>query len=158
MDASPLLHETNKKAMVAKTFGAAPRSAGSVNYDRSQCWAGSQYIPGGLPDIAVRESLMRVEIAIKSAGLRMPRERVVINLAPANLTKSRTAFDLPIALGILAASGQLTHSQILKEFLIIGELSLDNSINHVRGIIPMAVLARDNNYHGIILPKVNAFG
>ncbi len=142
--------------MVAKTFGAALHGvdAHAITIEVSVGQGINTFLVG-LPDSAVKESLMRVEIAIKSAGLQMPRQRVVINLAPADIPKTGTGFDLPIALAILAASGQLKHPDILREFIVMGELGLDGSILPVRGILPIALLAQHQNFKGMIVPKAN---
>ncbi|HLA81227.1 MAG TPA: magnesium chelatase domain-containing protein, partial [Thermoleophilia bacterium] len=95
----------------------------------------------GLPDTAVQESRERVQAAIKNAGLSFPGGRLTVNLAPAALRKEGPAYDLPIALGTVAASGQL-RPEWLEGALVVGELSLDGSVRHVRGILPMAALAR----------------
>ena len=95
----------------------------------------------GLPDAAVQESRERVQAAVKNSGLDFPRQRVTVNLAPADLRKEGPAYDLPIALGTLAASEQI-QAEWLQGALAVGELSLDGSLRHVRGMLPMAALAR----------------
>lgn len=110
----------------------------------------------GLPDSAVKESLQRVESAIKDRGYAMPRTRLVVNLAPADLRKSGTAFDLTIAVGILAASEQLTAVDELSKYVLMGELSLDGEIRPVKGALPMAIRARAEGFSGIVLPAANA--
>lgn len=116
---------------------------------------GAQYVMVGLPDSAVRESWHRIETALKHNGLTMPRQKIVVNLSPADLRKEGAAYDLPIALGILAASGQI-EAEVLEDALIMGELSLDGTIMPVRGILPMAVRARREGYKRLIVPKSNA--
>jgi len=96
----------------------------------------------GLPDTAVQESRERVQAAVKNAGMEFPRQRVTVNLAPADLRKEGPAYDLPIALGVLAASGQVDPGR-LEQIMAVGELSLDGSVRHVRGVLPMAVVARE---------------
>jgi len=96
----------------------------------------------GLPDTAVQESRERVQAAIKNAGFIFPRQKVTVNIAPADLRKEGPAYDLPIALGVLAASDHVDPSW-LENALAVGELSLDGSLRHVRGILLMAVLTRD---------------
>jgi len=95
----------------------------------------------GLPDAAVQESRERVQAAIRNAGLYFPRKRMIVNLAPAAVRKEGPAYDLPIALGALMASGQIS-CDALEGSLVIGELSLDGAVRHVRGVLPMAALAR----------------
>jgi magnesium chelatase family protein len=109
----------------------------------------------GLPDTAVQESRERVQAAVKNAGLLFPRQRVTVNLAPASLRKEGPAYDLPIALGALIASEQID-SQPLKGSLAVGELSLDGSLRHVRGVLPMAALAREQGFERVFIPTVNA--
>jgi len=109
----------------------------------------------GLPDNAVKESLQRVESTIKSNGYMMPRSRVVVNLAPADIKKSGTAFDLPIAIGILAASEQLVNKRAIERYVIMGELSLDGEVRPIKGSLPIAIQARKEGYKGLIVPKTN---
>lgn len=118
-----------------------------------------QGLPGmtivGLPDTAVQESRERVQAAIKNAGLDFPRKRVVVNLAPASVRKEGPAYDLPIAIGVMAMMGVLP-LQALEKVLIVGELSLDGTVRHTRGILPMAALARQNEFEQIIVPSADA--
>jgi magnesium chelatase family protein len=109
----------------------------------------------GLPDSAVRESVERIESAYKTNGYRFPRTKLLINMAPADQRKSGTAFDLPIALGILGASGQLTQPEELNHYVIMGELSLDGSIRPIKGALPFAYRAKQDHFRGIILPYEN---
>jgi magnesium chelatase family protein len=109
----------------------------------------------GLPDTAVQESRERVQSAIKNAGLYFPRKRVTVNLAPAAVRKEGPAYDLPIAIGVLIATNQ-TPSQGIEDALVVGELSLDGSVRHVRGILPMAALARQQNFKRIYVPECDA--
>ncbi len=109
----------------------------------------------GLPDSAVKESQQRVESALKFHGFRMPRQKVVVNLAPADVKKEGSAYDLPIALGILHASDQL-HVDHLNRYVIMGELSLDGELRPVKGALPMAIEARKQGFEGLILPQENA--
>ena len=109
----------------------------------------------GLPEAAVKESKDRVKSAINNSGYRFPDDRITVNLAPADIKKEGTGFDLPIALGILAATGVVPQSR-LTEYLILGELSLDGRIKPVRGSLPVALLARNSGFRGMILPRKNA--
>ncbi|MEO0093262.1 MAG: YifB family Mg chelatase-like AAA ATPase [candidate division WOR-3 bacterium] len=109
----------------------------------------------GLPDTAVKESEHRVQAAIKNSGFSFPLRRITVNLAPADIKKEGPAFDLPIAVGILAAAGEITTTN-LNNFLILGELSLDGLLRPVKGVIVMALSCKDNNLKGMILPKANA--
>ena len=109
----------------------------------------------GLPDNAVKEGYWRVESALKATGYRIPRLRIVINMAPADLRKEGSNYDLPIAIGILAASEQLEKEQ-LSDYIMMGELSLDGSLRPIKGALPIAIQARKEKYKGFILPKHNA--
>jgi len=115
----------------------------------------SYYQLVGLPDSAVKEGFQRIETGIKNMGFRMPRMKLIVNLAPADIRKEGSAYDLPIALGILAASGQMPNKE-LQEYLIMGELSLDGSLRPIRGALPIAIQARKEGFKGIILPAQNA--
>ena len=109
----------------------------------------------GLPDNAVKEGYQRIESAIRSAGWQMPRMKIIINLAPADIRKEGSAYDLPIALGILAASGQIP-AERLAEFTMLGELSLDGSLRPVKGGLPVAIQARREKFRGLLVPSPNA--
>jgi magnesium chelatase family protein len=108
----------------------------------------------GLPDKAIEEARERVRSAIKNSGLGFPDRRLTINLSPADLPKAGPAFDLPMAVGILLASGQVQKD--LKETLVLGELSLDGSLRHTNGILAVALLAREKGFAQIIVPAINA--
>ena len=114
-----------------------------------------QFATVGLPDGAVKESKDRVKAGLKNAGYDFPSRRITVNLAPADLKKEGAAFDLPISVGILAATGVIRGKK-LKEYLIIGEISLDGSIKPVRGALPVAVTAKRQGFSGVILPRENA--
>ncbi|MEK3748426.1 YifB family Mg chelatase-like AAA ATPase [Paenibacillus sp. FSL E2-8871] len=109
----------------------------------------------GLPDSAIREAVERVRAAIKNCGYRYPQQRITINLAPADLRKEGSAFDLAIALGILITSGQLIMPSA-NEVLFIGELALDGSLRPVSGVLPMVEAARKNGFKAVLLPEGNA--
>jgi magnesium chelatase family protein len=109
----------------------------------------------GLPDAAVQESRERVQSAVKNAGFYYPRRKVTVNLAPASVRKEGPAYDLPIAVGVLIASSQLDPDTVA-DTLIIGELSLDGGVRHVKGVLPMAALARQEGYQTVIVPAVDA--
>lgn len=109
----------------------------------------------GLPDIAIKESLDRTESAIKANGFHMPRTKVLINLSPADIRKTGTAFDLPIAIGLIAASEQLETIMPLDQLLILGELGLDGLINPIKGALAMAIKAKSENLKALIIPIEN---
>jgi magnesium chelatase family protein len=108
----------------------------------------------GLPDTSVRESRDRVRSAIKNSGFELPPRRVTINLAPADIRKAGSSFDLPIAIGVLAALGQVARRDVA-DVLVIGELSLDGGIQSARGVLPIAASARRHKYGGLLLPYPN---
>ena len=114
-----------------------------------------KYHTVGLPEGAVKESKERVKAAIKNSGYDFPFKHVTINLAPADIRKEGSAFDLPIAIGIMSAYGYVRHTY-LNNLLILGELALDGSLRPVKGALPVAISARDNGIRGVILPKENA--
>ncbi|MDR2893875.1 MAG: hypothetical protein LBU97_00220, partial [Alistipes sp.] len=108
----------------------------------------------GLPDGAVKESQDRIRSAVANCDLRMPGKRLVVNLAPADVRKEGAAFDLPIAIAILAASEQIA-DQRLGDYMVTGELSLDGAVKPVRGVLPIALAARDGGFRGVVVPTDN---
>jgi magnesium chelatase family protein len=116
---------------------------------------GIKFFLVGLPDNAVKESQHRLIAAINNVGFRFPKQRIVINMAPADIKKEGSAYDLPIAIAILAASKQM-NGDLLSEYMLMGELSLDGTLKPVKGALPMALKAKENNFKGLILPKENA--
>jgi magnesium chelatase family protein len=144
--------------MLVKINGSAVYGVEAVPITIEVNWMTSGKDPSivGLPDNAVKESLQRVESTIKTNGYDMPRTKVVVNLAPADIKKSGTAFDLPIAMGILAASEQIENVEALNNYVIMGELSLDGEIRPIKGSLPIAIQARKQEFKGLIVPKTNA--
>ncbi len=108
----------------------------------------------GLPDASVRESRDRVRSAIRNSGFEFPEHRVTVNLAPADIRKAGSSFDLPIAIGVLAASGVVTRRNV-DDVLLLGELSLDGGIHSARGVLPIAAAARRERFSGLLLPRPN---
>ena len=108
----------------------------------------------GLPDASVRESRDRVRSAIRNSGFEFPPHRITVNLAPADIRKAGSSFDLPIALGVLAASGAVTRRDV-DDVLLIGELSLDGGIQAARGVLPVAAAARRDSFRALLLPRLN---
>jgi magnesium chelatase family protein len=142
--------------MLVKTYGSAVYGVDALTITiEVSVGSGTKYYVVGLPDNAVKESMFRVESAIRISGYRMPRQKIVVNLAPADIRKEGSAYDLPIAIGILAASGQIIVDDLEKYFLM-GELSLDGSLQSIKGALPIAIQARKESFKGFILPKVNA--
>lgn len=143
--------------MLVKTFGSALHGVDAITITvEVNVSMGQSYSIVGLPDNAVRESLKRTESAIKSNDRHMPRTKVIVNLAPADIKKTGSAFDLPIAIGILGASEQLDNVELLKEYVIMGELGLDGSVQPIKGALPIAIQARKEGFKGLILPRLNA--
>jgi magnesium chelatase family protein len=114
-----------------------------------------QFATVGLPDGAVKESKDRVKSALKNSGYEFPNRKITVNLAPADIRKEGAAFDLPISIGILAATGIVKNAH-LKDYLLLGELSLDGGVKPVRGCLPVAVTARQAGFAGVIVPLENA--
>lgn len=141
--------------MVAKTFGCAVHGIDAKTITvEVNVGQGTGFLISGLPDGAVKESAHRVESAVKSFGYYMPRIKTVVNLAPADLKKEGSAYDLPIALCMLASSDQ-SFAARLEEYVIMGELALDGTLRPIRGVLPIAIQAKNEKKEGIILPKEN---
>jgi magnesium chelatase family protein len=142
--------------MLVKTYGSAvygiKATTITIEVNVSQ---GINFFLVGLPDVAVKESQQRIESALQTHNYRMPGKKVVINMAPADIRKEGSAYDLPLAIGILAASDQIK-SDKLGEYIIMGELSLDGSLQPIRGVLPITLQGRDEGFKGIILPSQNA--
>ena len=142
--------------MLVKAFGSAVYGVDAITITvEVNVMKGKNYFIVGLPDNAIKESLQRIESALKTNGFLMPRIKLLVNLAPANIRKSGSAFDLPIAIGILAGSGQIKNPDLLKQLIIMGELNLDGNILPVKGVLPMAIQARKEKFNGFIVPKSN---
>ncbi len=140
-----------------KTFGSAVYGVEAITITvEVNVTEGLHTFIVGLADNAVKESIQRIESAIKSNGYYMPRTKVVVNLAPASIRKYGSAFDLPIAMGILAGSEQIPDPSLLKDYVIMGELGLDGSIQPIKGALPIAIQARKEQFKGLIVPKANA--
>ena len=143
--------------MLVKTYGSAVYGVEAITITVEVNVSSGKFTSiVGLADNAVKESLERMESAIKTNGYHFPRTKVVVNLAPADIRKSGTAFDLPIAIGTLAASEQFENAEKLSDYVIMGELSLDGAIRPIKGALPIAIQARKENFKGLILPKQNA--
>jgi magnesium chelatase family protein len=143
--------------MLVKTFGSAVYGVEAITITiEVNVSMGQKYTIVGLPDNAVRESLERTESAIKTNDYYMPRTKIVVNLAPADIRKTGSAFDLPIAVGLLGASEQLAEPERLSNYVIMGELSLDGSVKSIKGALPIAIQARKEGFRGLIVPMANA--
>ena len=144
--------------MLVKVFGSAVYGVEAITITIEVNWmsTGIGIVIVGLPDNAVKESLQRIESTIKALGFQMPRTKIVVNMAPADIKKSGTPFDLPIALGILAASELISNHEAIEKYLVMGELSLDGELRPIKGALPIAIQARKENFQGLIVPKANA--
>ncbi len=143
--------------MLVKTYGSAVYGVEAITITvEVNVLKGTKTFIVGLPDGAVKESIQRVESTIKSNGYYMPRTKLIISLAPADIKKSGSAFDLAIAMGTLAASDQLQNPKKLTDYIIMGELNLDGSVHSIKGALPIAIQARKEGFKGLIVPKQNA--
>ncbi len=143
--------------MLVKTFGSAVYGVEAITITiEVNEMSGADYYIVGLPDSAVKESLQRVESALKTNNYFMPRRKLVVNLAPADIKKTGSAFDLAIAVGTLAASEQLLNPDKLKDYVIMGELNLDGTIQPIKGALPIAITTRKEGFKGLLLPKQNS--
>lgn len=143
--------------MLVKTFGSAVYGVNAITITvEVNVSSGQKFFMVGLPDSAVKESEQRIESALKTTGYFYPRTKVIVNLAPADIRKTGTAFDLPIAIGILGATDQMGNPESLANYVVMGELSLDGSIQPIKGALPIAIQARKENFKGLIVPKQNA--
>lgn len=142
--------------MLVKTFGSAIMGINAITITvEVNVEQGVNFILVGLPDSAVKESEQRISSAIGQYNYRIPGKKVVVNMAPADIRKEGASYDLTIAIGILAASGDLK-ADSLEQYIIMGELSLDGSLRPVRGVLPIAIEARRKHFKGLILPAANA--
>lgn len=142
--------------MLVKCFGAAVQGINAtvvtIEVNVSQ---GIKFFLVGLPDSAVRESRERILSALTHNKYRFPRQQVIINMAPADIKKEGSAYDLPLAMGMLAGNGQINCEKLCK-YIIMGELSLDGSILPIKGALPIAIMAKEQGFEGFILPEANA--
>lgn len=142
--------------MLVKSFGAAVQGINAtvvtIEVNVSQ---GIRFLHVGLPDNAVKESHERIASALNYTGHNMPRKQIVINMAPADIRKEGSAYDLPMAIGIMAADEKLPADE-LSDYIIMGELSLDGGLQPIKGVLPIAIKAREEGFKGFILPKQNA--
>jgi magnesium chelatase family protein len=142
--------------MLVKTYGSAVFGIDATTITiEVNIGQGVNFFLVGLPDSAVKESQQRIKAAFKNNDLKFPGKEITVNMAPADIRKEGSTFDLPIAIGILAASEQVLCER-LEEYLILGELSLDGSVQAMKGILPIAIQAKKEGFKGIILPKANA--
>lgn len=142
--------------MLVKTYGSAVYGINATTVTvETNINPGINFFLVGLPDSAVKESQQRIDAALKNNGFKIPGKSIVINMAPADIRKEGSAYDLTIAVGILAASGQIK-SDTVSDYIIMGELSLDGGLQPIKGVLPIAIKAKEEKFKGIILPKQNA--
>jgi magnesium chelatase family protein len=142
--------------MLVKTYGSAVYGVDAITITvEVNISGGINFHLVGLPDSAVKESQQRIDAALSNNGFKLPGKKITINMAPANIRKEGSAYDLPLALGILAASTQISAPH-LENYLVMGELSLDGGLQPIRGALPMAIKARDDGFKAFILPVQNA--
>lgn len=143
--------------MLSTTYGAAVHGVGAtlITVEVSVI-QGFGLSVVGLPDNAVRESLQRIEAALKNAGYQQSRYKTIVNLAPADIRKEGSAYDLPIAICLIASSGKNTFEKDISEYVILGELALDGRLRPIKGVLPIAIEARAKGVKGFILPAENA--
>lgn len=143
--------------MLTKVYGSAVFGVDAttitveVNVD-----IGIGYHLVGLPDIAIKESNYRIAAALQNNGYKIPGKKLILNMSPADLRKEGSAYDLTLAMGILVATGQINETSSFSDFIIMGELSLDGSLQPIRGALPIAIKAKEEGFKGFILPKQNA--
>jgi magnesium chelatase family protein len=144
--------------MLSTTNGAAVYgvSAALITVEVSVLKGGFGLSVVGLPDNAVRESLQRIDAALKNGGYELSRYKTIVNLAPADIRKEGSAYDLPIALSLLSSGGNIAYEKDLKDYVILGELALDGTLRPIKGVLPIAIEARANKLKGFILPLENA--
>lgn len=144
--------------MLIKTFGSAVYGieAYTITVEVNVSGDGGKFHMVGLPDNAVKESWLRIMTAFKNNNLNFPRKKIVVNLAPADIKKEGSAYDLTIAIGILAADNVFPDSNKINEYIIMGELSMDGSILPIKGALPIAIQAQKDGFKGFILPHQNA--
>jgi len=143
--------------MLVKTYGCAVFGIDAIPITiEVDMTRGAKYFLVGLPDNAVKESQFRIQSALHNNGYKMPVRRITINMAPADIRKEGSAYDLSIAAGILAASGQIKEDK-LKDYLIMGELSLDGSLHPIKGALPIAIRAKKDGFKGVLFPTSNAY-
>lgn len=142
--------------MLVKTFGSAVHGIHATTITiEVNITPGVNFFLVGLPDNAVKESHQRIDAALKNNGYKIPGKNITVNMAPADIKKEGSAYDLPIAVGILAASEQIS-SELLNDYQLMGELSLDGGVQAIKGVLPIALNAKKEGFKGIIIPLQNA--
>ena len=141
--------------MLVKTYGSAVFGIDAITITiEVNILQGINFFLVGLPDSAVKESQQRIDSALRQCKFKIPGKKVIINMAPADIRKEGSAYDLPLAIGILAANNDI-NSENVGKYMIMGELSLDGSLQAIKGALPIAIRAREEGFKGFILPKAN---
>ena len=142
--------------MLVKSYGAAVQGINATTITiEVNVSTGIRFMLVGLPDNAVKESQQRITSALQYTGYKFPHKQIVINMAPADIRKEGSAYDLPLAIAIMAGSEQIP-ADALEKYVIMGELSLDGGLQPIKGVLPIAIKAREEGFKGFILPKQNA--
>ena len=142
--------------MLVKVFAAALHGVNATIITiEVNCSKGVRFFLVGLPDVSIKESHERITSALSQTGYKFPRNQILVNMAPADIRKEGSAYDLPLAIGILAGAEKIKVDRV-GEYMMMGELSLDGSLNPVRGVLPIAIKAQKAGFKGLILPKKNA--
>ena len=142
--------------MLVKTYGSAVHGINAATITiETNIGQGVNFFLVGLPDSAVKESQQRIEAALKNNGYKIPGKQITVNMAPADIRKEGSAYDLTIAIGVLAAS-ELVNTDNINKYAIMGELALDGEIRPIKGCLPIAIKAKEDGFKGIILPAQNA--
>lgn len=142
--------------MLVKSYGAAVQGINATIVTiEVNVSTGIRFMLVGLPDNAVKESQQRITSALQYTGYKFPHKQIVINMAPADIRKEGSAYDLPLAIAIMAGSEQIP-ADTLEQYVIMGELSLDGGLQPIKGVLPIAIKAREDGFKGLILPKQNA--
>lgn len=142
--------------MLVKAFGSAVFGIDATTITiEVDVTTGIKFLLVGLPDSAVKESQQRIESALRLNGYKWPKRKIIVNMAPADIRKEGSAYDLPLAAAVLAASSQIDDSKLSK-YVLMGELSLDGTLQPIKGVLPIAINARKEGFEGFILPKQNA--
>ena len=132
--------------MVVKTYGSTVYGVDATTITvETNVSKGSKFFLVGLPDNAVKESQQRIDSALKNIGYRIPGKRITVNMAPADLKKEGSAYDLTIAIGILVSSGQIIADDV-QDYLIMGELSLDGGLQPIKGVMPITIKAKEDGF------------
>ncbi len=142
--------------MLVKVYAAALQGVNATIITiEVNCSKGVRFFLVGLPDASIKESHERITSALSESGYKFPRNQILVNMAPADIRKEGAAYDLPLAIGVLAGAQKIKADKV-GDYLMMGELSLDGTLNPIKGVLPIAIKAREEKFKGLILPKANA--